>query len=86
MSNMHNEVPTGLAHVYHLHSIGGGGRVVRWCWVNFQCPGSLDDSRARAYCACSRCEWGGGGGGVGHLYSPTSFLSSYSLCLGDGPI
>ena len=20
---------------------GGGGRVVRWCWVNFQCPGIL---------------------------------------------
>ena len=39
MSNMHYEVPTGLAHVYHLHSIGGSGRVVRWCWVNFQCPG-----------------------------------------------
>ena len=19
----------------------GGGRVVRWCWVNFQCPGVL---------------------------------------------
>ena len=22
------------------------------------CPTSLDDSRARAYCACSRCGWG----------------------------
>ena len=21
-------------------------------------PTSLDDSRARAYCACSRCRWG----------------------------
>ena len=20
---------------------GGGGRVVRWCWVNFQCRGVL---------------------------------------------
>ena len=20
---------------------GGGGRVVRWCWVNFQCRGPL---------------------------------------------
>ena len=77
----------------------GGGRVVRWCWVNFQCrgkdllrglfghfyshlsilfsfsgwsggamvlgklpvpgrPTNLDWSRARAYCACSRCGWG----------------------------
>ena len=22
-------------------SLGGGGRVVRWCWVNFQCWGVL---------------------------------------------
>ena len=30
-----------------------GSRVVRWfCFYN------LDDSRARAYCACSRCGWG----------------------------
>ena len=38
----------------------GGGRVVRWCWVNFQCRGVLQFgySRARAYCARSRCEWG----------------------------
>ena len=35
---------------------GGGGRVVRWSWVNFQCRGV--DSRPRAYCACSRCGWG----------------------------
>ena len=34
----------------------GGGRVVRWCWVNFQY--NLDYSRARAYCTCSRCGWG----------------------------
>ena len=34
--------------------------MVRWCWVNFQCRASynLDYSRARAYCACSRCGWG----------------------------
>ena len=34
-------------------SIIGGGRVVRWCWVNFQFRGVLhffDNSRARAYC------------------------------------
>ena len=37
-----------------------GGRVVRWCWVNFQCRGVLQFgySRARAYCARSRCGWG----------------------------
>ena len=40
--------------------IMGGGRVVRWCWVNFQCRGVLQFgySRARAYCARSRCGWG----------------------------
>ena len=33
--------------------------MVRWSWVNFQCRASynLDDSRTRAYCACSRCGW-----------------------------
>ena len=39
----------------------GGGRVVRWCWENFQCrgaPANMDYSRARAYGACSRCGWG----------------------------
>ena len=45
-------------------------------------PTSLDDSRARAYCAYSRCGWGL----FGHFYSPLSFLSSFSLSLGDGPI
>ena len=70
-----------------------GGRVMRWCWVKFQCrgviliwgwsggvkvlgklpvpgrPTSLYDSRARAYCACSRCGWG-----FGHFFSHLSFL------------
>ena len=45
-------------------------------------PTHLDKSRARAYCACSRCGWGL----FGHFYSPLSFLSSFSLSLGDGPI
>ena len=26
------------------------------------------------------------GGLFGHFYSPLSFVSSFSLCLGDGPI
>ena len=62
----------------------GGGRVVRWCWVNFQCRGVLQFgySRARAYCARSRCGWGV----FGHFYSRLSFLSSFSLSLGDGSI
>ena len=45
-------------------------------------PSNLVDSRARAYCACSGCGWGL----FGHFYSHLSFLSSYSLSLGDGPI
>ena len=40
---------------------------------------NLDDSRARAYCACSRCGWVL----FGHFYSPLSFLSFFSL---SGPI
>ena len=45
-------------------------------------PYNLDYSRARAYCAYSRCGWGL----FGHFYSHVSFLSSFSLSLGDGPI
>ena len=45
-------------------------------------PTYLDYSRARAYCACSRC----GRGLFGHFHSITSFLSSFSLSLADGPI
>ena len=33
-------------------------------------------------CARSRCGWGL----FGHFYSPLSFLSSFSLSLGDGSI
>ena len=47
-------------------------------------PTNLDNSMARAYCACSRC--GGGGGLFGHFDSPLSFLFSFSLSLRDGPI
>ena len=45
-------------------------------------PTYLDDSRARAYFACSRCGWGV----FGHFFSHLSFLFSFSLSLGDGPI
>ena len=43
---------------------------------------NLDYSRVRAYCACSRCRWGL----FTQFYSHLSFLSSFSLSLGDGPI
>ena len=45
-------------------------------------PTSLDDSRARAYWACSRDEWGL----FGHFFSHPSFFFSFSLSLRDGPI
>ena len=43
-------------------------------------PTNLDYSRARAYCACSRC----GLGLFGHFFSHLSLLFSFSLSLGDG--
>ena len=45
-------------------------------------PTSLDDGRARAHCACSRCGWGL----FGHFFPHPSFLFFFSLSLGDGPI
>ena len=45
-------------------------------------PTNLDLSRAKACCACRRCGWGL----FGHFFSHLSFLSSFSLSLGDGPI
>ena len=66
--------------------ISEGGRVVRWCWVNFQCRGVLliwimvgQGPIAIAV--------GAGGGLFGHFFSRYPFfLSSFSLSLGDGPI
>ena len=44
-------------------------------------PTNLDKSRARAYCACSRCGWGGL-----DIFTLLSFLFSFSLSLEDGLI
>ena len=44
-------------------------------------PINLDYSRARAYCACSRCGWG-----CLNIFSLIYHFSSFSLPLGDGPI
>ena len=52
----------------------GGAKVLG----NLPVPGRstyLDNSRARAYCACSRCGWGL----FGHFFSRLSFLCSFSL-------
>ena len=43
---------------------------------------NLDNSMARAYCACSRCGWGLYGHFFSHL---SSFPFSVSFCLGNGP-
>ena len=39
-------------------------------------PTNLDNSRTRAYCACSRC----GSGLFEHFFSRLSFLCPFSLC------
>ena len=43
-------------------------------------PTDLEQSRARAYCACSRCEWGL----YGHFFSRLPFLFFLPLSLGEG--
>ena len=45
-------------------------------------PTNFDYSRARTYCAYSRCGWGL----LGHFYSRLLFLFSSSISLGDSPI
>ena len=50
-------------------------------------PDDLNNGRARAYCACSRCGWGEGV--FVHFYSHLSFLSSFSggtMVLGKLPV
>ena len=65
-------------------SWSGGGRVVRWCLVNFQCRGVLLSwiivgQRPTALAV-------GAGGSCLTFFSHLSFPSSLSLSLGDGPI
>ena len=43
---MRHSIPrNSFSFTYHISfdspSLCGGGRVVRWCWVNFQCRGVL---------------------------------------------
>ena len=45
-------------------------------------PTNLDTGRAKDYCVCSSCGWGL----FGHFFSRLSFLFSFCLCLGGGPI
>ena len=63
----------------------GGGRVERKCWVNFQCRGVLLVSMIVGQGPIALAV-GAGGGLFGHFFSHLSFLFSFSLSLGDGPI
>ena len=45
-------------------------------------PTNFDNSRARAYCACSRCGWGL----FEHFFSLVYLFSFLSPSLGHGPI
>ena len=50
----------------------GGAKVLRKLSVPGR-PSNFDNSRGRAYCACSRCGWGS----FGHFSSPLSFLTRH---------
>ena len=72
-------------HFYRVGGGGGGGSDGAMVLGKLPVPGlptDLDKSRARANCSCSRCGWGL----FGHFYSHLSFLSSFSLSLGDDSI
>ena len=63
-----------------------GGRVVRWSWVNFQCRGVLLVWMIEGQGPIALGVGAGGGGLFALFFSPLSFLSSFSLSLGDDPI
>ena len=80
------------AEKFPLHNISvllffedGGGRVDRRCWVNFQCRGVLLVWMTVGQVPIALAV-GAGGGLFGHFFSHLSFLFSFSLILGDGPI
>ena len=62
-----------------------GGRVVRRCWVNFQCRGVLLIWVAVGQ-GPTALAVGAGWGCLDSFYFRLSFLFSFSLSLGDGPI
>ena len=66
-------------------STGWGGRVVRWCWLSFQCRGVLL-IWSKVGQGPTVLAVGAGGGLFGHFFFRLSFLFSFSLSLGDGPI
>ena len=62
------------------------GRVVRWCWINFQCLRDLLIWLKAGQGPIELAVGAGGGGLFGNLFSRLSFLFSFSLSLGDSPI
>ena len=68
-------------YIYWRRGWSGGAKVLGKLPVPGR-PTNLAYSRARAYCAFSRC----GLGLFGHFFSHLSFLFSFSLSPGDGPI
>ena len=81
-----NEIMPGVQCIYMYFTIcrrgwSGGAKVLGKLPVPGR-PTHLDYSRARAYCACSRCGWGL----FEHFFSHLSLLFSFSLSVGDGPI
>ena len=58
----------------------------RRCWVNFQCWGVLLVWLIAGQGPIALAVGAGGGGVFGHFFSHLSFLISFSLSLGDGPI
>ena len=63
----------------HLLSNAGGGRVVRRCWVNFQCRGVLLISIIVGQGPIALAVGAGGGKLFGHFFSHLSLLFSFSL-------
>ena len=59
--------------------------MVRLCWVSFQCRGVLL-IWIRVGQGLTALAVGAGGGCLGICFSRLSFLLSFSLSLGDGPI
>ena len=71
--------------LYQITSHIGGGRVERRCWVNFQCRDVLLVWMMVGQGPIALAA-GVGRGLFGHFFSHLSFLFSFSLSLGDGPI
>ena len=76
------KIATNCNEPLHLNWGWSGGEMVLGKLPVAGHPTNLDYSRAKAYCACSGCRWGL----LGHFFSRLSFLFSFSLSLGDGPI